>query len=530
MYILSGEEARMQNWRKKMSLWLAILMTFAVLSACSSGNNGGNNTGGTASPQTSDGANDGGDTVESLPEVTLKIFVPGEDRPAKAEVLQALYELTKDRLNAKFEINTVGFGDYQNKLTMLASSGDNYDAAFTADWFGFSTMVNKKDLTELMPKYAPELYKYYVDNNMLASASVNGKIMAVPWTEIKSSKPVFQYRADIAEQLGVQPGDLSTIEGIDAFLTEIAGKNPGMIPYDIAMKGDAGDIVTLLMPKYGLISLGVNNLVYDINDPAVKIKALEETEMFKEAVALAKKWYDSGVISKNALADKENNPFESGKAFAKKDTIGSKFYTTNFTDKSAVKAVSEVYPDAKYPRDSQMNNAMAINANAANPERMLMFMELLTTDREVYDMFFYGIQDKTYTLDDNGVVGFVEGEDPAKPLWQNWFGWGFLRAQFARPSAMASLEAIEKTKQDVLRPNIGESPIVGFVPSTEEIKTELALRTQISTEQGKLLLSGVVKGDIDQAITDYVKKQKDAGTEKIVTNIQAQVDAFLASK
>ncbi|MHA7964219.1 DUF3502 domain-containing protein [Paenibacillus sp. CAU 1782] len=185
--------------------------------------------------------------------------------------------------------------------------------------------------------------------------------MAVPWTEIKSSKPVFQYRSDIAKSLGVEPGDLTTIEGIDAFLTEIASKNPGMTPYDMAMKGDAGDIITLLMPKYGLITLGVNNLVYDINDPDVKIKAL-------------------------------------------------------------------------------------------------------------------------------------------------------------------------KTKQDVLRPNIIESPIVGFVPSTEMIKTELALHTQLSTEQGKLLLSGVVKNSVDGDIADYVKKQQEAGTEKIIANIQAQIDAFLASK
>ncbi|CAH1209585.1 hypothetical protein PAECIP111893_03066 [Paenibacillus plantiphilus] len=445
-------------------------------------------------------------------------------------MLQALYEKTKDRLNAKFEINFVPFGDYQSKLTMLASSGDQYDAAFTADWYGYSQMVNKGaflDLSELAPKYAPGLYKIYSDKNMLSSASINGKLMALPWTEIKTSKPVFQYRKDIAEKLNVDPGDLTTIEGIDKFLTAINKAKPGMPVFYQNMNAPEGSVGAFLVSKYEYIDLGFHSLYIDLNDPALKVMPIEQTPLFKEAVTLAKKWYDAGIISSNTLNDKTNMPFENATVFAQKNTLGALYDAVNFTDKNAENAAVVVYPDNKYIRDSQMNNAIALNKNAANPERMLMFMDLLSTDREVYDLFFYGIKDKTYTVDGNGVIGFAPGEDPSKPLWQNWFNWGFLRDEFTRPTVGRSADAIKASREFATRPNILVSPTAGLVPITDNIKTELAARDQLIAEDGKLLLVGIVKGDVDQAINSYIERQKASGLDKIIAEVQKQIDDFV---
>lgn len=472
--------------------------------------------------------------AKPLKEVTLKFFFPGDDRPAKNEVLEALSKQTKSKLNAKFEFNFVPFGDYQNKLTMMAASGDNYDACFTADWFGYAMMVNKGaflNLNNLAPKYAPKLYKYYKTHDMIAPCSVNGQLFALPWTELKTSKPVFAYRQDIAEKLKVQAGDLTTIEGIDKFLTAIAQKKPGMIVFDMAIGGAGlyGDILSLLQPKYEYQDLGFHTFYLDLNDPAHKVLPLEQTPIFKEAVKYAKKWYDSGIISRNALMEKQLQLFENGRAFSKKDTNSKLFEKVPFIDKTAVCKAIEVYPGKKFTRDSPLNNAMAINKNAANPERTLMFFELLSTDRRVYDTVMYGIKGKTYTVDSNGIIGFAKGENPAKPLWQNWSSWGLWRVNFYRPTLLRSLEAIKKEQAYASRPNIVISPLSGFVPNPDPIKTELAKRDQIAEEQGKLLLAGIVSGDIDEAIKDYIEKQKAAGLDKILVEVQKQVDSFIKS-
>jgi putative aldouronate transport system substrate-binding protein len=467
--------------------------------------------------------------AEPLKEVTLKFFIPGDEKAAKKDVLNYLYEQTKDRLNAKFEINFVAFGDYVNKMTMMAAAGDQYDACFTADWFGFNDLVNKGaflGLNDLMPQYAPNLLKVYDDSGISNTIKVNGQIMALPWTRIKTSKPTFVWRQDLADKIGVQPGEIKTIEDVDKYLTEVAKANPGTTVFDMNIGGGGmhGDIVTLLIPKYELYETLFHQFVTDLNDSTNKIIPLEQSDLFREAVKYAKKWYDAGIISKNALSFKEANPFENGKVFSQKNISERLYETVNFVDKTAKCNGVEVYADKKFARDSQLNNAMAINKNAANPERTLMFMDLITTDKDVYTTLWYGIKDKTYTTDASGIIGFAPGEDPGKPLWQNWMAWGFLRANFETPTATRSAEAIQKEIEFATRSNIVMPPLKGYIPDPTPIKTELAKRDQLFEEQGKLLLAGIVKGDVDKAVDEYIEKQKAVGLDKIMAEVQKQID------
>ena len=45
----------------------------------------------------------------------------------------------------------------------------------------------------------------------------------------------------------------------------------------------------------------------------------------------------------------------------------------------------------------------------------------------------------------------------------------------------------------------------------------------------KLLQYGAVR-DVDKSMEEYIQKQKDAGLDKILTEVQKQVSAFLAAK
>lgn len=513
---------------------VSAVLLVSSLTACGSSESGATSTTGTDSPTSALSETPG----NQLKEVTLKFFFPGDDKAGKNDVLNYLYEQTKDKLNSKFEFNFVPFGDYSNKMTMLSASGDTYDASFTADWFNYSSMVNKGaylELNDLMPQYAPNLYKIYQDNNMISACSVGGQLMALPWTMVKTSKPVFCWRDDIAKKYNITANkdDLTTIEGIDKFLTELAKAETGITPFSMSINGAGlqGGIISLLEPKYEMDPMGFHSLYMDLNDPSHKVIPLEQTPMFKEAVTLAKKWYDSGVISKNAMSSKDNREYENGKALTGKNTAQYLYETVNFTDKSAVNSAVEVYPGKKYRRDSPLNNALAINKNAANPERALMFIDLLSSDQNIYDIVQYGIKDKTYTMDANNVVGITANEDSSKPLWQNWTGqWALWRINFQRATTSITADAIKNEQAYATRDNIIVTPVTGLVPNTDAIKTEIAKRDQIFEESGKMLLAGIVKGDIDKAINDYIAKQKAAGLDKILADVQKQVDSYISAK
>lgn len=56
---------------------------------------------------------------------------------------------------------------------------------------------------------------------------------------------------------------------------------------------------------------------------------------------------------------------------------------------------TEIYSDRLYANRTPLANAMAISATSENPERTLMFLNMLENDETLYDMVQYGIEGKT---------------------------------------------------------------------------------------------------------------------------------------
>lgn len=468
-------------------------------------------------------------TPTPLPTVTLRVFFPGTEPPMLNDVWNAVADMTKDKLNATFEINFVDFGDYASKIQALTAAGDNYDANFDADWFCYPSMVNKGAylaLNDLMPQYAPNLYKIYQQEGAIGPCSVEGKLYGIPWVNQSSSRPVFVYRKDLLSQFGLAPNtDFSTLEGMEKYLYAAKKADPNSYPITWST-ADPGAALWPLYAKYEMDRWDFHMLTIDLNDPAGKLIPIEQTPMFKEAVETAKKWVDDGIIPKDMLSMKQYPAFSKGEEVSFVHILDSALTTQK--PAGAEVGYSIMYSDKKYKFNSPMNNAMVINKNAANPERTLMFLDLITTDGNVYDTVIYGIQGKTYDLQDGKVMS-PAGVDATQPQYLNWSGqWGFWRSFFFKPDQTRDA-TVYSTLNDMLKmPSSVVSPITGFIPNTDSIKTQIAKRDELFNELGNLLVFGEVN-DVDKALEDYIQKQKDAGLDQIIAALQPQVDAFIAS-
>ncbi len=474
-------------------------------------------------------------SAEDLEEVTLRIYVPGDDKAGKAQVLDNFYEVTKDRLNAHLEIIHIGFGDYEDKMMSLIASGDDFDACFAADWILYNKVVNRgalQELNELLPQYAPKMYQEYVDKSMMDACSVNGNIYAMPWTIEKCGKYVLLWRADLAEQYDIDMSNITTIEDVDRALTDARTKLPENMLVTTTQLGSGNSCSTIelaLFPKYELFSWRFHELTYSLKDGKPTIVPVEQTELFRESVKYAKKWYDAGILSKNDLAVNDSKLYENGKCFATFNIMENAHISTSFADASWTQGSAEIYQGFLTAKDSPMNNALVVNANAAHPERVVQLMELLNDDQAVYDALLYGIKGVTYDETATGEITLAASEDASNPLWQDWMGrWCFWRQKFQRPDATYTPEYMEFMNAWLQDPSLIQPKSAGFVADTTAIKTEIAQRDQVYDEAGKLLLVGIIEGDdIDAAIDAYIEKQKAAGTDKIVAEVQAQLDAFL---
>ncbi len=469
-----------------------------------------------------------------LEPVTLKLWSCSDKYAAQDDILARFCEKYRDQLNIeKIEYNFVSFGDYEDKMTSLAAGGDDFDGFFVADWMLYSKMANKGaflPLNDLMQQYAPTLYQTYQDNGSLTACSIDGQLVALPWVNEKSSKAILLYRKDLAEQYDVTVNALETIEDLDAFLTEAHEKVPNITTFESGFpRGNTySDVLAILNAKYEMDSMNYHMLTFDLNAADVVLEPIEQTEMFKEAVTWMKKWYDQGIVSKNELSETDTKMFENGKTFAKVGLMENAQQGVTFNVSDAEYGWAELYPDGKYRKDSPLNNAFAINKNAANPERLLMLLELLNTDEEAYDMFMYGVEGETYVKDESGALQYPEGQDAATSTYLGWFNWPFVRQQFNKPSGLITQEAMDAEHKWLEKESLVVSPLTGFNPDTGSIKTELAQRDQLYDEQGKLLLAGITGGDdVESAVQKYIESQKNAGLDTIMSFMQEEADKYV---
>lgn len=526
-----------KSFLKFAALVLAIAMMFSVMTACGGGSTAETSKESQPAASSSSVQAEQSTAPEELDEVTLRLYFPTEKKPATDEVWNAISEKFKDKLNAKFEVNFIPFNDYADKLMVMAASGDKYDMNFDGNWLAYSKLVNKGaylPLNDLLPKYAPNTYAALEKAGSIPAASIKGQIMCIPWEmKMNQQRQLPHWRQDVAQSVGLSYEDnsIKTIEDLDKFLHEAVK----VVPKDMKIFGwdsdDLGSITRTLLARDEMDVLEFHNFAVSINDDKCTITPIEQTQAFKDAAQYAKNWTDSGILPKNLMVDKEqiSSSYRNGKVFASNGSHEWAFCNPGFADAAWKQGQSELYADKKSPNRSALANITCINKNAANPERALMLLDLLTTDQEFYDMAMYGIKDKTYVLNGD-MADYPSGMTPANSSYLDWQGqWAWWKPQFMRPTLTYPKGFWQKEGEFASTPVSVASKLDGLFFDTDSIKNEIAKRDQLNTEQGKLIQYGLVK-DADAAVSEYIQKQKDAGLDKVLAELQKQVDEFLSSK
>ena len=195
---------------------------------------------------------------------------------------------------------------------------------------------------------------------------------------------------------------------------------------------------------------------------------------------------------------------------------------------TATKDYSVLYSQEKYYNRPPTGNAMCINKNAANPERTLMFMNMLETSRELYDSVIYGIEGKTYVF--NGETAVLP-QGMTKSNYMDWSGqWAFWKPDYMRPNPTYNKDFWKREAEYATISTNINNPIVGLQYDTTNIKNEVSRRDQIFEEYGKPLIYGLIKKeDIDKKVEEYIAKQKEAGLDKMLKECQKQIEDYMAT-
>jgi len=465
--------------------------------------------------------------INGMEPVTLSFFFFGNKMSSTDEVWAAIADEFRNELNADFQINFVAGSDYKDRMLVKSAAGDEWEMNYDGDWLQYYQAVAMNgymDLTDLLPRYAPDLYRAYQQSGALESAKVNGRVVALPWTIVMSNRPFFQWRGDLID---VNPSTINTVEDIERVLYELKRRYP-----DRYIIENSNNEFFLL--KNDLMSAS-NNFVFNPNDPNITIQHIAETTAYRERGRYGQKWQRDGLIWADVLVDQldHNQLINQGRLITKWGTHEFANDTRAWVEPTARWASNSLYNDKKYPLRTPLGNVVAIPRTAKHPERTLMFLNLMETSQKMFDMVMYGIEGKTYVKDTSkpNTVMYPAGMNDNNSNYQNWQSrWALFKPQFMRGDPLYAEGFWQSEREFAMsNPNNITSPLDGFAFQAEAVTTELAQIQAIYDAADRMLDVGLA-GDADRAIDTLVADLRRAGMETVKAEYQRQVSAFLAGK
>jgi putative aldouronate transport system substrate-binding protein len=255
-----------------------------------------------------------------------------------------------------------------------------------------------------------------------------------------------------------------------------------------------------------------------------------ESDHFKAWIKWARKAYQKGWIEKNATTKTDDSvtDLKSGK-YASIFNSGGPQGQAGMNQQYATDKYTYAFIDFGVKptlKTSQIQGTMnSISSTTKNKERAMMLLNLINTDKELYNTMCFGIQGQHYVLKD-GFREFPEGVTADNSRYFPQTPWAF---------ANTYNQYLEKGQDPKLFENqkaydakAASEPAIGFNYDATGVKTQFAQVTSVLEEFLPSLVVGAVDPDI--YLPKMLDKLKTAGVEKIIEDKQAQLDKFMADK
>lgn len=512
---------------KKASKLISVLLTAAMVGTLLAGC--GSSSGTTAPESASDKGNasteaaSSGETgLDTSEEVELVMYVVSNEPAKQQELTDNMNKIFKEKLNCTLKINYIGWAEYPNKYPLLFSSGEAFDMAYAATWLNFSALAQKgafMNLDELWPTYAPDNFAMQSETAK-QQATIDGHYYCVPTLLATYAAYGPMWRTDLVEGTDWD-GKMESFEDMERYMDLIKANHPEIEPYDVNSAGSEMD--DLFMYNNGMYAIkGSTNdfLFIDPTEENPKLFTYYEYEKTPEFLEMMNRWNEKGFFSKSALSDTDTEKTKNGKAALKIHNVDT--FTGLVIDKpeysfdyaNLVKDVSNL---------SFTQDAMVISNTSKHPERALALWNLITTDREAFDAFFYGIKDVSYELNDKGEVKTLDPDNyAASAMWA-------ARTTELNRDGIGTPERTNELKKEwdaYIKDGVGSQKYRSFVLDTSSIETEYAACQNVHQQYWWPLELGYT--DPVSGLKEYQEKMEAAGIEKVREVLQQQLDAYVA--
>jgi ABC-type sugar transport system, periplasmic component len=506
---------------------LAILaIMIAALTACSSNNNNGEAssaapTGSNANASASAPASSQNELTKDPYEITVAMPVLGAVPADIGLVQDEISKITKEKINATVKLMPISIGAYTQQLNLMSSSGEKLDAYVNlgANYNADVAAGKYVELDELLDKYGQDL-KSQFDPVYLSSTKIDGKTYGVPvLKDYTTGQGGFAMRKDLVDKYKIDLASIKSMDDMDKVFQTIKDNEPNITPLGVGLSGPLSQLVWFdkLGDKYGVLP-GFDN--------GLKIENLYESQEYADTLNIMHRWFKAGYISKDAATSQTSTSdlVKADKAFAYwlMSKPGGLEGEMRMAGKELVFApVTEgVYSTTS----DTLLGIWGISVNSKNPERTMMFMNLLYSDPAIANLMQWGIEGKHYVKTSDTSVDFPSGVTVQTVGYSNqaWLiGNPFITFTF-KGEPLDKWEQVKQANANALK-----SKALGFLFNSEPVKNEITALNNVRTQYEKILETGTV--DPADKLEEFNKKLKAAGIEKVITEKQKQLDAWAAA-
>jgi len=482
--------------------------------------------------------------IDISKEVKLYGYLLGAALPGMPDVMEELNKKLKEDLNCTMEINYIGWADLSAKYPLVLAAGQDIDWIFTAGWCQYPQQAAKgafMEITEeIYEKYMPLHWARIKDTTALKDVTVNGKTYMIPTSAPDKKVTVALFREDLRKKYGVP--EIKKFSDIEPYLEAIKKNESGMIPLNLESSYDIGCVQSFIFTEQ--FDAIIDPLAVTGGGSGIAVKtfttdgklylASSDPEILPaniEAAKITKSWYDKGYINRNPFANK----VRSKEALVQgKSAVGfgnSIDVVANISQCEAagmeIGIIPILPPSGKAMADTYLGNGVAIAATSENWERTLMAMDLIMEREDYVYLTYCGVEGKHYVVTDDGKIANAPGVDDSNhPYALDAAGFWFVNRDMVKPLASWSSQYIEL--KNSINDMMAVNPLAGFAPNTEGFKTEQANCAQVIAQYGQPIGYGAVK-DVEEAYKTLDAKLRAAGVEKIMEDLQKQINEYLAA-
>lgn len=509
---------------KLLALVLAALMIMGTLTACSNApaNTTATNTTTTDTKGTTSGDNTTTEGTKDPVDYPVVTWYVAKDPMTDGDLVEARLNEILHENGIEANLDVIYQSSYNEKMSMMATAGENFDLAFTCGWT-FSYTNNARmgaflELTDLLNEYGQDILNFFPEK-VFESSKVDGKLYAIPNWQLNCSDAVMAIPTALVEKYNLDVSDgVYDAEKLEPILKVLKENEPEL--YTVCW----GDGLPLLYSLY--YNEGTTPFKQDIVITK-DLKVVFPEEQIKEHCLQLIDMYQKGYIRQDINSATDINSEKLALKYAmwyepdKKpgcDTIYNATYGEPIT-------LIPLMDHQVKTMNADMAAMTAIGANSKHPELAMQILNIANTNKDFYNTICYGVEGVHWNMNDNGSITMTDTFENYNPNSDWMFGcqWN------AYPKDTMDLDVYDQMQEYSTTATV--LPCNGFLYDVTDTQVEWTNYSTIRKEYTPLFNGSIDPDKFEETWNKYVSELKDSGIlDTVIADIQTQLDAWAANK